>query len=94
MQDAAVATNTLESLFADVHDQDGSLQSVVAVRHDDDLDTRQRGRVEDVPVGNDERIADLPGNRVDDEHGPQSEHDVLALPDDLFQYAFADNIFC
>ncbi len=49
------------------------------------LDTAAGGRTERGPVGRDERILELPGERVQHKDRPEPEHHMLRLPHNLLQ---------
>ena len=89
MQDTAIATDALQRLLADMDDQNGPLQRVIAMRHNDDFDARQGRRVKNVPVRYDQWIANFTCNRVDDEHGTKPQNHMLTVSNDLFQNALA-----
>ncbi len=61
------------------------LQKNINTLHSPCLDTAAGGRAERGPVGGDERILELPGQRVQHKYRPEPEHHMLRLPHNLLQ---------
>eukprot|EP00095_Tigriopus_kingsejongensis_P009301 maker-scaffold175_size286436-snap-gene-1.53 protein:Tk09301 transcript:maker-scaffold175_size286436-snap-gene-1.53-mRNA-1 annotation:"low quality protein: twitchin-like" len=82
---ASVPTHDSELSLTHMDHELSAEHGVVARGHDAHLDRGAGGRAQGAQVARDERVLELPGHGIQDEHGPQSEHHMLGLLNDLFQ---------